>query len=83
MGTVDVIVISILSVTNIVNNIVIIIIIITNVINTIDASEDGLDRTKWKNYIQYNSGDPRSWKNPEENNNSNTNVINIITIVSS
>ena len=83
MVTSDVIVISILSVTNIVNNIVIIIIIITNVINTIDASEDGLDRTKWKNYIQYNCGYPRSWKNPEENNNSNTNVINIITIVSS
>ena len=28
--------------------------------------EDALDRTKWKNDIQYHSGDPRGWKMPEE-----------------
>ena len=30
--------------------------------------EEGvLDRTKWKNDIQYDSGDPRWWEKPEEN----------------
>ena len=29
--------------------------------------EDVLDRTKWKNYTQYNhSSDPRRWEKPEE-----------------
>ena len=26
--------------------------------------EDALDRTKWKNDIQYHSGDPRWWDKP-------------------
>ena len=28
--------------------------------------DDALDRTKWKNDIQYHSGNPRWWEKPEE-----------------
>ena len=28
--------------------------------------EDAIDRTRWKNYIQYSSDDPRWWGHPEE-----------------
>ena len=34
--------------------------------------EDILDRIKWKNDIQYHSGDPRWWEKPEENNKKKT-----------